>query len=65
MFFFSFFQNIPYVNKNAFETQFPQLKCNKKSYRFSHFLKNIKNAFNNQFQRVKLKMKICTGFCIF
>ncbi len=63
-FFLKFFQNISYV-KNAFETQFTQLKHNKNSYRFSHFLKNIKNAFKNQSPWVKLKIKICTGFCIF
>ncbi len=50
--FFSFFQNISYL-KNAFENQLPQLKCNKNSYRFSHFLKNIKNVFKNQFPRLK------------
>ncbi len=64
MFFFSFFQNISYV-KNAFENQFPPLKRNKSLYRFSHFLKNIKNAFKNQLPRVKLKIKIGTGFYSF
>ncbi len=59
VFFFSFFQNISYVN-NAFENHFSQLKRNKNSYRFSHFLKNIKNAFKNQFPRAKLNKNLYT-----
>ncbi len=44
--FFKFLQNISYVKK-AFENQFPQVKRDKNSYRFPHFLKNIKNKKQN------------------